>query len=67
MEYAKEKLLKLGGFNTNVKKLEFSKEKRTSKIFKIVKEHKFISIVIGLFFLFSAINIILIYNFFKIL
>ena len=47
--------------------MEYAKEKRTSKIFKIVKEHKFISTVIGLFFLFSAINIILIYNFFKIL
>lgn len=67
MEYAKENVLKLGTFNTEVERLNLKREKRTSKIFKIVKEHKFISTVIGLFFLFSAINIILIYNFFKIL
>lgn len=67
MEYAKEKLLKLGIFNTNVKKSDYEREKWTSKFLGIVNKHKFISIVIGLFFLFSTINTILIYNFFKIL
>ncbi len=67
MEYAKENVLKLGTFNTEVERLNLKREKRTSKIFKIIQKHKFISTVIGLFFLFSAINIILIYNFFKIL
>ena len=67
MEYAKEKILKLWGFNTNVKKISHEREKWTSRIFKILNEHKFISTVVGLFFLFLTINIILIYNFFKIL
>ena len=51
MEYAKENVLKLGTFNTEVERLNKKKEKRTSKIFKIIKKHKFISTVIGLFFL----------------
>ena len=56
MEYAKEKLLKIGCYNTNVKKLNYEKENWTSKIIKKIKVHKFITTII-----------ILIYNFMKIL
>lgn len=67
MEYAKEKLLKIGCYNTNVKKLNYEKENWTSKIIKKIKVHKFITTIIILFLFFSCINIILIYNFMKIL
>lgn len=62
MEYAKEKLLRIGIFNTSSKK-----EIWTSRILSKIKKHKIISTAIGLFFFFSAVNIILIYNFLRIL
>lgn len=54
-------------YNTKLDRLELSKEKRKSKIWKFVSNHKFISIVLVSFFVLSSINFYLIYTFMKIL
>ena len=54
-------------YNTKLDRLELSKEKRKSKIWKFVLKHKFISIVFISFFALSSINFYLIYTFMKIL
>ena len=68
MEYAKDNIIKLH----TLKEEETTKEKvknkkRTSKIVKALKKHKLITIILTLLLVFSMINTILIYNFFKIL
>lgn len=60
MEYTQENLL---DFELGKEDKEKTGEKITKKIYK----HKFISIVILAFIMLSAINAIMIYNFFKIL
>lgn len=54
-------------YNTKLDRLELTKEKRKSKIWKFVLNHKFISIVLVSFFVLSSINFYLIYTFMKIL
>lgn len=54
-------------YNTKLDRLEMPKERRTTKIFRFVQKHKFISIVSVSFFALSSINFYLIYNFMKIL
>lgn len=54
-------------YNTKLDKLKMQKERRTTKIFRFVQKHKFISIVSVSFFALSSINFYLIYNFMKIL
>lgn len=43
------------------------REEWTSKIFKSIKRHKFISTVVITLAMFSTINVIMIYNFIKLL
>ena len=60
MEFTNENLLNL--------QIEGVRKERTSKkIFKIVKQHKWISMVIISLIILSSINVIMIYNFFRIL
>lgn len=54
-------------YNTKLDKLKMQKERRTTKIFRFVQKHKFISIVSVSFFALSSINFYLIYSFMKIL
>lgn len=54
-------------YNTKLDRLELPKEKKTTKIFKFVQKHKFISIVSVSFIALSSINFYLIYSFIKIL
>lgn len=54
-------------YNTKLDRLELTKEKRKSKIWKFVLNYKFISIVLVSFFVLSSINFYLIYTFMKIL
>lgn len=52
-------------YNTKLDKLEMPKERRTTKIFRFVQKHKFISIVSVSFFALSSINFYLIYSFMR--
>lgn len=61
MEYAKDDIFKVK-YNSKVNRLQIPKERWTSKLLHKIKKHKFISIVIVLFFMFSCINFFLIYN-----
>lgn len=54
-------------YNTKLDKLEMPKERRTTKIFRFVQKHKFISIVSASLLALSSINFYLIYSFMKIL
>lgn len=54
-------------YNTKLDKLKMQKERRTTKIFRFVQKHKFISIVSVSFLALSSINFYLIYSFMKIL
>ena len=60
MEFTNENLL-------NLQIEGVSKERTSKKFFKIVKQHKWISMVIISLIILSSINVIMIYNFFRIL
>ena len=60
MEYTNENALSLGLRNTK-------KQERNNKFIKKISEHSWFSMVIISLVLLSSINIIMIYNFFKIL
>ena len=66
MEYAKDDFFKIR-YNTKLNKLQIKKENWTSRIYQKIKAHKLITTAILAFILFSTINIIMIYNFMKIL
>lgn len=54
-------------YNTKLDRLELPKENRKLKIWKFIKSHKLISIILVSFFALSSINFYLIYSFMKIL
>ena len=66
MEYAKDKFFEVR-YNTKLDKLVLKKERGISKIKRFIKMHKLISTISISFIVFSSINIIMIYSFFKIL
>lgn len=66
MECAKEKFFEVM-YNTKLNKLVIKKERWISKIRRVLKTHKFITTVSITFVMFSIANIIMIYNFMKIL
>ena len=66
MEYAKDEIFKIR-YNTKLNRLQMKKENWTSKIYQMIKSHKFITTVIIVFLLLSVINIIMINSFIKIL
>lgn len=66
MEYANDKIFTLK-YNTKSNKLEFERSKWISKLFKKIKKHKFITMILIALFIFSIINILMIYNFIRIL
>ena len=61
MEYAKDNAF--NKINYNNSKIQIKKESWTSKFVNNFKKHKFISIALSLFFMFSCINFSLIYYF----
>ena len=65
MEYTREKFFEVM-YNTKLDKLVIKKERWISKIRRVIKTHKFITTSIA-FFMFSIVNIIMIYSFMKIL
>lgn len=66
MEYAKDEIFQVK-YNEELNRLEFEKDPWTSKIWKKVKKHKFMTAVFFTFVLFSSINFILIYHFMEVL
>lgn len=54
-------------YNTKLDRFKLTKENGKSKIWKIVSNHKFMSMIFISFFVLSAINFYLIYTFMKIL
>lgn len=66
MEYAKEKFYEVM-YNTKLDKLVIRKERLISKIKRFIRTHKFITTVSLTFAVFSTVNVIMIYNFMKIL
>ena len=66
MEYAKDEIFNVR-YNTKLNRLQIEQEGWTSKIHKKIKAHKLITTAVLAFFIFSIINIVMIYNFMKIL
>ena len=66
MEYAKEKWYEVM-YNTKLDRLFIRKERLISKIKRFIRTHKFITTVSLTFAVFSTVNVIMIYNFMKIL
>lgn len=54
-------------YNTKLDRLEKTNNKAENKIWGFIKNHKFFSIILMSFFIFSCINFYLIYSFMKIL
>ena len=54
-------------YNTKLDRLEKTNNKEENKIWRFIKNHKFFSIILMSFFIFSCINFYLIYSFMKIL
>ena len=66
MEYAKEKFYEVM-YNTRLDRLVIRKERLISKVKRFVRTHKFITTVSIAFAIFSTANMIMIYNFMKVL
>lgn len=66
MEYAKDEIF-IVKYNTSLNKLGAEDEKWTSRIIRKIQYHKLFTTVIIALFLFSFLNMVLIYSFMKIL
>ena len=66
MEYVRDEIFNIR-YNEQLNKLELKKESWTSKLKLIIKKHKFISITLITFIMFSSLNFIMICNFIKLL
>lgn len=66
MEYAKDEIFKIR-YNTNLDRLEVGHERLGKRVLKTIKRHKFFTIVVTMFLIFSIINIIMICNFINLL
>ncbi len=66
MEYTKDVFFKIR-YNSDLNKLQIEKERWTSRLTKTIKNHKLLTTTIVAFFMFSALNIIMIYSFMKVL
>lgn len=66
MEYTKDVFFKIR-YNSDLNKLKIEKERWTSRLTKTIKNHKLLTTTIVAFFMFSTLNIIMIYSFMKVL
>lgn len=66
MEYAKDDIFQIR-YSTNLNRLQIGHERWTSRLLKTIKRHKLISTTIIALIVFSTANVIMIYNFMKIL
>lgn len=65
MEISKENMFNIN--YTSVLEQKPTKRKRTSKVLKFIKNNKIISIAVIVFFMCVSLNLVLIYNFMRIL
>lgn len=66
MEYLKDEIFNIK-YNANLNRLEIHKENWTSKLLKIIKNHKFVAMTLIMLFTFSVIDIALVYQFIRVL
>ena len=66
MEYAKDEIFKIR-YNSRVNRLQMPKESLGVRMIQKIKRHKWISLIVILFLMFSCINFFLIYHFMNIL
>lgn len=66
MEYAKDEIFNIR-YNAKLDRLQIKEKGWTTKAQKFFKRHMLISMISILFIMLSAINFLLIYNFFNIL
>lgn len=66
MEYAKDEVFQIR-YNTNLNRLQIGSDRWTSRLLKTVRRHKLITTVVVSLIIFSVANVIMIYNFMKIL
>ena len=66
MEYAKDEVFQIR-YNTNLNRLQIGSDRWTSRLLKTVRRHKLITTVIISLMIFGAANVIMIYNFMKIM
>lgn len=66
MEYAKDEVF-IVKYNTDLNRLQMEGEKWTSRLMRKMYYHKLFTTVVIALFLFSFLNIILIYSFMRIL
>lgn len=66
MEYAKDEIFQIK-YNTKLNRLEMKGESWTSRLSKKVKSHKLLTTIIIAFFMFAALNIVMICSFMRIL
>ena len=66
MEVAKDNIFNVR-YNTKLDRLEFPRQNWKTRLYRVIKEHKFITATVITFFSFSTLNCILIYNFMQIL
>lgn len=66
MEYAKDEIFQIR-YNTRLNRLKIKGESWTRKLHKKIKKHKLLTTTMIAFFMFATINIVMIYNFMKIL
>lgn len=66
MEYAKDEVFQVR-YNTNLNRLQIGQEKWINRLLRVMKRHKLITTTLIAFITFSIINIIMVYNFMKIL
>lgn len=66
MEYAKDEVFQIR-YNTNLNRLQIGSDRWTSRLLKTVRRHKLITTVIITLMIFGVANVIMIYNFMKIL
>lgn len=66
MEYAKDEVFQIR-YNTKLNRIEIGGESWINRLGKKIKRHKLLTTTIIAFFMFSTINVVMIYSFMKIL
>ena len=66
MEYAKDEIFQVR-YNTKMDQLQIGHEKLVKRIIKTMRRHKLITVTAITFLIFSILNVVMIYNFLKLL
>lgn len=66
MEYTRDEIFQIK-YNTKLDRLQIGHRNRTSRILKMIKKHKLVITILVTIMIFSIANIIMIYNFMRIL